>query len=115
MLGGGCLDPENAAAAAELLARLGLDGSTGQGALAALLAAAARMSRIFEVRSPHAPGLACIGGTADPLSYGSRLAGYPRADVSGRGATMAQAFGSCVGEAIEYLSHLTWGDERLIE
>jgi ribosomal protein S12 methylthiotransferase accessory factor len=83
--------------------------------LAALFAAAGQMARIFELRSRAAPGLACIGGTADPPSYGTRLAGYPPADVSGRGSTMAQAFRSCVGEAIEYLSLLAWGDENVVE
>jgi ribosomal protein S12 methylthiotransferase accessory factor len=76
---------------------------------AAYFAAAARMSRIFELGSPDAPGFACIGGTADPTAYG--LANHPVSDVSGRGLALHAAFKSCVGESVEYLSQLEWGDE----
>jgi ribosomal protein S12 methylthiotransferase accessory factor len=115
-LGGTPVDAGTASAVTALLSRLEFEPPAGNDShLAALFAAAARMSRIFELRSRDAPGLACIGGTADPPSYGMRLAGYPPADVSGRGSTMAQAFRSCVGEAIEYLSLLAWGDESVVE
>jgi ribosomal protein S12 methylthiotransferase accessory factor len=73
--------------------------------------AAARMSRIFELGSPDAPGFACIGGTADPAAYG--LASHPVSNVSGRGVALRGAFTSCVGESVEYLSQLEWGDEAL--
>jgi ribosomal protein S12 methylthiotransferase accessory factor len=82
---------------------------------AAYFEAAARMSRIFELGSPDAPGFACIGGTADPAAYG--LANHPVSNVSGRGPTIHAAFKSCVGESVEYLSQLEWGDEvfRMVE
>ena len=116
VLGGTPVDAGTVSEVAALLSRLEFESPAGNDSrLAALFAAAARMSRIFELRSRDAPGLACIGGTADPPSYGTRLAGYPPADVSGRGSTMAQAFRSCVGEAIEYLSLLAWGDESVVE
>ena len=115
-LGGTPVDADTAAEVTALLSQLEFEPPPGNDShLAALFAAAARMSRIFELRSHCAPGLACIGGTADPTSYGMHLAGYPPADVSGRGSTMAQAFRSCVGEAIEYLSLLAWGDESVVE
>jgi ribosomal protein S12 methylthiotransferase accessory factor len=76
---------------------------------AAYFEAAARMSRIFELGSPDAPGFACIGGTADPAAYG--LANYPVSNVSGRGLALHAAFTSCVGESVEYLSQLEWGEE----
>jgi ribosomal protein S12 methylthiotransferase accessory factor len=76
---------------------------------AAYFEAAARMSRIFELGSPDAPGFACIGGTADPAAYG--LANHPVSNVSGRGLVLHAAFKSCVGESVEYLSQLEWGDE----
>jgi ribosomal protein S12 methylthiotransferase accessory factor len=116
VLGGTPVDAEAASEVTALLSRLEFEPPPGNDShLAALFAAAARMSRIFELRSHSAPGLACIGGTADPPSYGTHLAGYPPADVSGRGTTMAQAFRSCVGEAIEYLSLLAWGDENVVQ
>jgi ribosomal protein S12 methylthiotransferase accessory factor len=116
VLGGTPVDADTAAEVTALLSQLQFEPPQGNDShLAALFAAAARMSRIFELRSQCAPGLACVGGTADPPSYGMHLAGYPPADVSGRGSTMAQAFRSCVGEAIEYLSLLTWGDEHVVE
>lgn len=86
-------------------------GRPGAAPAAAYFEAAARMSRIFELGSPDAPGFACIGGTADPAAYG--LANYPVSNVSGRGLTLRAAFTSCVGESVEYLSQLEWGDETL--
>jgi ribosomal protein S12 methylthiotransferase accessory factor len=88
-------------------------GGEGAGAVraAAYFEAAARMSRIFELGSPDAPGFACIGGTADPAAYG--LANQPVSNVSGRGLELHAAFKSCVGESVEYLSQLEWGDEAL--
>ena len=116
VLGGTPVDADTASEVTALLSQLGFKPPPGNDShLTAVFAAAARMSRIFELRSHCAPGLACIGGTADPPSYGMHLAGYPPADVSGRGSTMAQAFRSCVGEAIEYLSLLAWGDESVVE
>jgi ribosomal protein S12 methylthiotransferase accessory factor len=94
--------------------RMGFDaalqsGSTSVEHTVALLEVAARMPRIFELGSPDAPAFCCIGGTVDPAAYG--LTGFDTSNVSGRGATAHQAFGSCVGEGIEYLSQLEWGDE----
>lgn len=105
---------------AELLAELGLapegagagDGPSVAGR-AALMRAAGRMGRIFRLSAPDAPGLAFIGGTASPSAYGLRADGLPAMNVSGRGLTAASAFAGCVGEAVESLSRLEWGDEPL--
>lgn len=78
----------------------------------ALLRAAGQMSRIFELRSPDAPGLAFVGGTADPSAYGFGREAAP-ASASGRGFDLATAFASCVGEAVEYLSNLEWPNQPL--
>jgi ribosomal protein S12 methylthiotransferase accessory factor len=89
----------------------GAQSAAGTVRPAAYFEAAARMSRIFELGSPDAPGFVCIGGTADPAAYG--LAGYPVSNVSGRGRTLNAAFTSCVGESVEYLSQLEWGNEAI--
>lgn len=74
---------------------------------------AARMSRVFSLSAPSAPGLAFVGGTALPSAYGLDAAAFPPANVSGRAADVGSALRGCVGEAVEYLSRLTWGDEPL--
>lgn len=78
---------------------------------AALFEAAARMSRIFRLDAPDAPGLVFVGGTADPRAYG--LEPFDQASVGGRGLDIRNAFTSCIGENIEYLAQLEWGDEAL--
>src|SRR5262245_6265300 len=73
-------------------ALVGGQKASGMVRAAAYFAAAARMSRIFELGSPDAPGFVCIGGTADAAAYG--LAGYPVSNVSGRGLALHDAFTS---------------------
>jgi ribosomal protein S12 methylthiotransferase accessory factor len=80
---------------------------------AALLKAASRFVRVFELAAPEAPGLVCFGaefdpGLADPLHAGSPLAG-----VSGVGLSLQEAFQGCVGEGVEYLSQLQTANDRL--
>lgn len=82
---------------------------------AALLRAARDMGRIFRLPAPDAPGLAFIGGTTAPARYGLASPCHAPANVSGRGATPEDAFLGCVGEAIEHLSRLEWGDEAFQE
>lgn len=60
---------------------------------AALLAAAATLPRLFQLRAAAAPGLFVFGAEI-------HQAGQTRG-VSGTGATLAEAFQSCVGEAVE--------------
>jgi thiazole/oxazole-forming peptide maturase SagD family component len=73
-------------------------------ASAELVALAGRLTRVFSIASPFAPGLQCIGGEiaidADP-AVGSSPA---RLSVAGNGETLAAALVSCLGEAAEFLS-----------
>lgn len=78
---------------------------------AALRGIADRMARLFRLGSPDAPGLAFVGGTADPAIYG--LEGFPPSSVSGRGLELRSALFGCLGEAVEGLSRLQWGNEPL--
>jgi len=78
---------------------------------AALLAAAAKLKRVFELRAPDAPGLVFCGGEADPAIIGWTDTGDALASLSGTGLTRRQAFESCVGEGVEYLSQFDlWHD-----
>jgi thiazole/oxazole-forming peptide maturase SagD family component len=73
-------------------------------ASAELIALTGRLTRVFSISSPFAPGFHCIGGEiavdADPA-----LALPPtRLSVSGNGETLETALVSCLGEAADYLS-----------
>lgn len=70
--------------------------------LAALLAVAARLERLFELALPDAPGLYCFGAEVRPEEFGA--AAGARGSVSGVGETRLAAFRACVGEAVEYLA-----------
>jgi ribosomal protein S12 methylthiotransferase accessory factor len=104
-----------------LLAQLGYAGVEFEAAKscsqtrhrAALLKAASRFVRVFELAAPDSPGLVCFGaefdpGLADPLHAGSPLVG-----VSGVGLSLQEAFQGCVGEGVEYLSQLQTGNDQL--
>jgi thiazole/oxazole-forming peptide maturase SagD family component len=69
-----------------------------------LVALARRLTRIFSIASPFAPGLHCLGGEitidADPMAVSNAT----RVSVAGNGETLAAALVSCLGEAAEYLS-----------
>src|SRR5665213_4465268 len=76
-----------------------------------LLKTASRLSRVFALAAPDAPGLVSFGAEfdtaiADPLHAGSPLVG-----VSGVGLSLQEAFQGCIGEGIEYLSQLQGGDD----
>jgi ribosomal protein S12 methylthiotransferase accessory factor len=88
----------------DLLARLDyLDGAVEQARhRAAMLRAASGFNRIFTLEAVDAPGLFALGAEVDPASVGMR--GAPLPSVSGTGLTFRQAFESCVGEGVEYLS-----------
>ena len=81
---------------------------------ARLLEAAAQFVRIFELGAPEAPGLSCFGAEIDPAFVDPMHRGSPLLGVSGVGFSMQEAFERCVGEGIEYLSHLQSGDDRLL-
>jgi ribosomal protein S12 methylthiotransferase accessory factor len=69
-------------------------------ASAELVAVAERLTRVFSIASPFAPGLHCIGAeiAIDAASSATRLS------VAGNGETLAAALVSCLGEAAEFLS-----------
>ncbi len=73
-------------------------------ASAELVALAGRLSRVFSIASPFAPGLHCVGGEvvvgADPNGSSAPT----RLSVAGNGETLAGALVSCLGEAAEFLS-----------
>jgi thiazole/oxazole-forming peptide maturase SagD family component len=73
-------------------------------ASAELVALAGRLTRVFSIASPFAPGLHCIGGEiaidADP----SLAVNATRLSVAGNGETLETALVSCLGEAADYLS-----------
>jgi thiazole/oxazole-forming peptide maturase SagD family component len=73
-------------------------------ASAELVALAGRLTRVFSIASPFAPGLRCVGGEiaidADPTLAFSAT----RLSVTGNGETLETALVSCLGEAADYLS-----------
>lgn len=81
-----------------------LDGIAGL-ASAELVVLAGRLSRLFTIASPFAPGFHCIGGeiavAPDPAAT---TAAVVRLSVTGNGETPEAALVSCLGEASEYLS-----------
>ena len=70
-----------------------------------MLDVAARLPRVFQLAAPDAPGLAVFGAEVDPKGvvpwWSGRLAG-----VSGTGLSLRQAFETCIGEAVEFISGL---------
>jgi ribosomal protein S12 methylthiotransferase accessory factor len=79
---------------------------------AALLRAAAGFVRFFTLSEPDAPGLFACGAEVDPSRAGTREA--PPGSVSGTGLTFRQAFESCVGEGVEYLSRFAADDGSVV-
>jgi ribosomal protein S12 methylthiotransferase accessory factor len=80
---------------------------------ASLLKAASRFARVFELAAPDAPGLVSLGAEFDPGLADPLHAGNPMVGVSGVGLSLQDAFQSCIGEGIEYLSQLQSGDDLL--
>jgi ribosomal protein S12 methylthiotransferase accessory factor len=79
----------------------------------ALLKAASRFARVFELAAPDAPGLVCFGAEFDPALADPLQAGSPVVGVSGVGVSLQEAFQGCIGEGIEYLSQLQTGNDVL--
>lgn len=65
---------------------------------------ARRLKRLFRLGSPWAPGLFFVGGVVEPAAFGRQLAGHRAASLAGVGLSIDQAFRSCIGEGVEYLS-----------
>src|SRR4029079_12547941 len=79
----------------------------------ALLRAAARFSRVFQLGAPEAPGLIFLGAESSPGMIAAGHAQAPLAGVGGMGLSMRAAFESCIGEGVELLSQFEAGDEPL--
>ena len=81
---------------------------------APIAAAAARLTSLFLLRSPWAPGLRFAGGLtlSRDEDDGGRLA--QRLSSSGTGSTIPEALASCIGEAVERLAQIERdGDPRI--
>jgi ribosomal protein S12 methylthiotransferase accessory factor len=74
---------------------------------------AQRFRWIRRIVAPDAPGFVFFGGELNAADFG--LSGYDQtASLSGKGVSASEAFAGCVGEGIEHLSRLEWGDEHLV-
>jgi ribosomal protein S12 methylthiotransferase accessory factor len=72
---------------------------------------AGRFRWITRVVAPDAPGFVFFGGEVHATDFG--LTGYEAAaSLSGKGISASEAFTGCVGEGVEHLSRLEWGNER---
>ncbi len=91
--------------AAALLDRLGYSDGDPDLHRAAMLRAASKLRRVFQLSAPDAPGLIFMGGEADPAVVEGGE-GHPVASLAGSGLTLGAAFERCVGEGIEYLSQV---------
>src|SRR6478752_1147236 len=74
---------------------------------------ASKMRWIRRILAPDAHGFVFVGGELDPADFG--LSGYGGLiSLSGKGVALDEAFSGCVGEGVEHLARLEWGDEALI-
>ena len=65
------------------------------------------------VEAPDAPGFHFFAGEVHATDFGL-ASDHPPSHLSGKGFSQEQAFVGCVGEGVEHLSRLIWGDETLI-
>ncbi|EJN12231.1 hypothetical protein PMI42_04362 [Bradyrhizobium sp. YR681] len=79
----------------------------------ALLQAAARFSDVFQLASRDAPGVSFFGADISAAGVDSTFAHQARSSASGAGLSLRQAFESCVGEGVEYLSQFETALDRL--
>ena len=80
-----------------------------------LLRTGARLERVFQLQAPDAPGLIVFGGEADPDAVGLGKLGQGVASLAGCGLSLRDALEPCIGEGVEYLSQLEFGNEHLVE
>jgi ribosomal protein S12 methylthiotransferase accessory factor len=81
---------------------------------ARLLQAASQFSRVFELAAPDASGLVCFGAQFDPAIADPMHAGGAAVGVSGVGLSLQEAFQSCIGEGVEYLSQLQTAEDVVL-
>jgi thiazole/oxazole-forming peptide maturase SagD family component len=63
-----------------------------------------RMEQLFQIRSPYAPALVCVGGLVAVGGNAAKAMGGNSFSATGNGLTLDQAIVSCLGEAAEILS-----------
>jgi ribosomal protein S12 methylthiotransferase accessory factor len=80
---------------------------------ARLLQAAAGFTRLFQLRSPDAPGLTFFGAEVDPGGIDPGGIGQPRLPASGVGLSFRSAFEGCIGEGVEHLSQFECASDSL--
>lgn len=78
----------------------------------ALLKAASRFVRVFQLGSPDAPGLTFFGAEVSPGIVDPMHRRHQRISVSGAGLSLRQAFEACIGEGVEYLSQFETADDE---
>jgi ribosomal protein S12 methylthiotransferase accessory factor len=78
----------------------------------ALLRAAARFSDVFQLVSRDAPGVEFFGAEISAEGLDPIFPHQARSSASGAGLSVRQAFESCVGEGVEYLSQFETGLDR---
>ena len=76
-----------------------------------MLRAAACLERLFPLKALHAPNLVILGGEANPAILGEHDFGSSAGSVSGCGLSFREAFLSCVGEGVEFLSQFEQEDD----
>jgi ribosomal protein S12 methylthiotransferase accessory factor len=79
----------------------------------ALLRAAARFSDVFQLASRDAPGVAFFGADISAAGVDTTFSHQARLSASGAGLSLRQAFESCIGEGVEYLSQFETVLDRL--
>ena len=94
--------------------RLDIAGAADQATTVdAMYAIARRLPRLFQLPHPTAPGLCLVGARVDPAAFIADWTGAG-ASATGKGMEPLDAVLGCLGEAAEYLSQQTWGDEALV-
>jgi ribosomal protein S12 methylthiotransferase accessory factor len=78
---------------------------------AALLRFAGRMSDVFELAAPDAPGLVFVAGITAPSRHREATVGNESISAGGRSTTFGEAFVACVGEAIEQVAQRASADD----
>jgi ribosomal protein S12 methylthiotransferase accessory factor len=73
----------------------------GRAATGTLLRVAADMADVFEIESPDAPGLVFLAGMSTPSRHVAKVTADEPLSVGGCGASFADAFHACMGEAVE--------------
>ncbi len=76
-----------------------------------MLRAAAHLERLFPLKALHAPNLVFLGGEANPAILSEHDFGNSAGSVSGCGLSFREAFLSCVGEGVEFLSQFEQEDD----